>query len=86
MKYYYDFLLIATWLVDNKKISKIQCDQYFWEGLPASVQTAIDHRLELKLADYSRDEPPAFEKVLEAGRFVFPNNAFNADNPLTAHL
>ncbi|OAX31427.1 hypothetical protein K503DRAFT_787830 [Rhizopogon vinicolor AM-OR11-026] len=86
MEYYYDFLLITTWLVDNKKISKTQHDQYFWERLPALAQTAIDHRLELKLADYSRDEPPAFEKVLKAGQFVFPNNASNADNPLTAHL
>jgi len=86
MEYYYDFLPIATWLVDNKKISETQRDQYFWEGLPVLAQTAIDRRLELKLPDYSRDEPPAFEKVLEAGRFVFSDSAFNADNPLTARL
>src|SRR6267154_723938 len=86
MEYYYDFLPIATWLVDNKKISETQRDQYFWEGLPVSAQTTIDRRLELKLPDYSRDEPPAFEKVLEAGRFVFSDKAFHADNPLTARL
>ena len=86
MEYYYDFLPIATWFVDNKKISETLRDQYFWEGLPASVQTTIDRRLELKLPDYSRDEPPAFEKVLEAGRFVFADNVFNADNPLTTRL
>ncbi|OJA09149.1 hypothetical protein AZE42_09546 [Rhizopogon vesiculosus] len=63
MEYYYDFLPIATWLVDNKKISATQHDQY----------------------DY-KDEPPAFKKVLEAGQFVFSDNAFNVDNPLTAHL
>ncbi|KIJ65376.1 hypothetical protein HYDPIDRAFT_167090 [Hydnomerulius pinastri MD-312] len=86
--YYRKFRPVAVWLVANKKISTHERDQYFWQGLPVSVRRSIDRRLELKNADYSRDEPTDYENVLEAGRFVLSDDAFDDDfdDPIAARL
>lgn len=79
LQYYRQFRPIAIWLEANSKIFIHERDQYFWQGLPRSARRAIDRHLELTDANYTRSEAPDFEKVLEAGRFVFSDDAFNAD-------
>ncbi|KAG2744841.1 hypothetical protein P692DRAFT_20674088, partial [Suillus brevipes Sb2] len=88
LQYYRQFRPIAVWLVTNGKISERDRDRYFWQGLPMAARRAIDRRLELKTADYNRNEPTNFEKVLEAGRFVFSDEAFDAEfnDPIATRL
>ncbi|KIK33155.1 hypothetical protein CY34DRAFT_100109, partial [Suillus luteus UH-Slu-Lm8-n1] len=79
LQYYRQFRPVAHWLVANSKISTRERDRYFWQGLPATTRRAIDRRLELKNPSYSRTEATDFEEVLKAGRFVFSDDAFDAD-------
>lgn len=80
LQYYRQFRPVAVWLEANAKISARERDQYFWQGLPHSARRAIGRRLERKEAD--------FEKVLEAGRFVLSEDAFDAvlNEPINGHL
>lgn len=88
LHYYRQFRPVAVWLEANSKISARERDWYFWQGLPQSARRAIDRRLELKETNYTRNEATDFEKVLEAGRFVFSDDAFDADlnEPIASRL
>lgn len=79
VQYYHQFRPIAVWLVVNSKISEHERDRYFWQGLPQSVRLAISQRLQHTESNYSRKEATNFEKVVEAGRFVLSDDAFDAD-------
>ncbi|KAG2065110.1 hypothetical protein BDR04DRAFT_1033661, partial [Suillus decipiens] len=86
--YYRQFCPIAVWLETNSKISSHECDRYFWQGLPHAAWKAIDQCLELKETNYMQNEASNFGKVLEAGEFVFLDDAFDADlnKLITSHL
>jgi len=88
LQYYRQFRPIAHWLVTNGKITTRERDRYFWQGLPTATRRAIDRRLEVQDATYSRAEATDFEKVLKAGRFVFSDDAFDADlnDPIASRL
>lgn len=88
IQYYKQFRPVALWLVANSKISARERDTYFWQGLPTSTRRAIDRRLELQDPNYSRTEPTDFEKVHQAGRFVFSDDAFDTDlnEPIAARI
>ena len=62
--------------------------RYFWQGLPPATRRAIDRQLELRDPSYSRTKATDFEKVLKAGRFVFSDDAFDADlnDPIATRL
>lgn len=47
--------------------------------MPPALRRRIELRLEHKKADYSRDEATDFDEVVEAGRFVLSDTAFDAD-------
>lgn len=81
---YRQFRPIAVWLVANSKTSERERDQYFWQGLPQSVRLAITRRLQHTETNYSRKEATNFEKVVEAGRFVLLDDAF--DEPIAPHI
>ncbi|OJA13438.1 hypothetical protein AZE42_02284 [Rhizopogon vesiculosus] len=86
--YYRQFRAIAVWLVMNEKISVCDRDKYFWQGLPARARRQILQRLELRDPNFNRNEPADFEKVLEAGRHVFSDEAFDAEfnDPITLRI
>ncbi|KAG2737479.1 hypothetical protein P692DRAFT_20682729, partial [Suillus brevipes Sb2] len=88
LQYYRQFRPVAVWLVTNNKITARERDRYFWQGLPLPARKAIDRRLELKTVDYNRNEPTDFEEVLNAGHFVFSDEAFDADfnDPIATRL
>ncbi|KAG2086157.1 uncharacterized protein F5147DRAFT_588646, partial [Suillus discolor] len=75
--YYHQFRPIAVWLVANSKISEHERDRYFWQGLPKSVRLTISQRLQHTETNYSHNEATNFEKVVEAGRFVLSDDAFD---------
>ncbi|KAG2074035.1 hypothetical protein BDR04DRAFT_971673, partial [Suillus decipiens] len=79
LHYYRQFHPIAVWLEANLKISTRECNQYFWHGLPHSVQRAIDRCLQLKDPSYTQNEVPDYEKVLEAGQFTLLDDMFDPD-------
>ncbi|OAX31888.1 hypothetical protein K503DRAFT_702980, partial [Rhizopogon vinicolor AM-OR11-026] len=76
------------WLVTNHKISKRDCNKYFWQGLPARARCEILQRLEITDPKFKRDEPADFEKVVEAGHYVFSDEAFDAEynDPITLRI
>ncbi|KAG0691653.1 hypothetical protein DFH29DRAFT_883985 [Suillus ampliporus] len=88
LQYYRQFRPVAVWLVTNKKISAHERNRYFWQGLPQLARRDINRWLELKDPAYLRNEATNFEKVLEAGRFVLSDDAFDADlnDPITSRL
>ncbi|KAG2739863.1 hypothetical protein P692DRAFT_20787380, partial [Suillus brevipes Sb2] len=88
MQYYSQFRAVAVWLVTNNKISGRDRDKYFWQGLPVRARRQILQRLELKDPDFNRNEPAHFEKVVEAGRHVFSDEAFDAEfnDPITLRI
>jgi hypothetical protein len=88
LQYYRQFRPIAHWLVTNGKITTRERDRYFWQGLPTTTRRAIDRRLEVQDPTYSRAEATNFETVLKAGRFVFSDDAFDADlnDPIASRL
>ncbi|KAJ8579729.1 hypothetical protein M405DRAFT_870035 [Rhizopogon salebrosus TDB-379] len=88
IQYYRQFRAIAVWLVTNKKISERDRNKYFWQGLPVRARQQILQRLELKDPNFDRNESADFEKVLEAGRHVFSDEAFDAEfnDPITLRI
>jgi hypothetical protein len=85
MQYARQFRAVAFWLVDNNELTVRERDRYFWYGLPQAARTAIDRRLEVRDPAYSRREAPDFHKAIEAGRFVFSDEALDV-NRMGNHL
>jgi len=85
MHYYSQFRAVAIWLISNGKISGRDCDKYFWQGLPVRACRQILQRLKLKDPDFNQNEPAHFKKVIEAGRHVFSDEAFDTEfnDPIT---
>lgn len=88
LDYYHAFYPIASWLVQKKKLSERDRDAVFWMGLHSRTRKAISRRLETALANYSRDEPPHYEEVVKAGRWVFSDDAFDPETagPIASRL
>jgi len=88
LQYYRQFCPVAVWLEANLKISAWERNRYFWQGLPQTVWCTINQCLKLKEANYTRNEATNFEKVLEAGHFIFSDDAFDTDlnEPITSRL
>src|SRR5438445_4186494 len=89
MQYYRQFRPIAIWLINNNKMSTREHNQWFWHGLPAHARNAIARHLELQHpTTYSHTDPSDYEDVVMARRFVFSDDAFDAeyDDPLASHL
>ncbi|KAF5384797.1 hypothetical protein D9615_000947 [Tricholomella constricta] len=80
VRYYQDFRPIAVYLENDGKISANEKNRMFWNGLHKKAQNKIKKRLEISEGKaYSRATVPEMEKVLEAGREVFADDAFDAD-------
>ncbi|KAF8639251.1 hypothetical protein AX17_001616 [Amanita inopinata Kibby_2008] len=77
--YYREFWPVASYLVDNKKISKEDLDRYFWKGLPSRARKAIRNRLETRDHTFDRSQVPTVQMAMEAGRFVFSKEAVDDD-------
>lgn len=88
MQYYSQFQAVAVWLVTNSKISAQDCDKYFWQELPVRARCQILQWLKLKDPDFNHNELAHFEKVIEAGRHVFSDDAFDTEfnDLITLHI
>jgi len=89
LQYYRQFSPIAIWLMKQGKLSGRERDMWFWEGLPVNARRAISRRLELQNPrTFSRSDPIDYDDVLEAGQFVFSDEAFDIDvyNPVSTRF
>ncbi|GLB41626.1 hypothetical protein LshimejAT787_1002260 [Lyophyllum shimeji] len=78
--YYQDFRPVAVSLENDSQISANDKNRLFWRGLHMSAQKAIKKRLEITEGkSFSRSKVPDMEKAVEAGREVFADDAFDAE-------
>ena len=81
VKYYQLFRPVAQALVKNKRISKGERDCLFWKGLPKAACKTIIQQLEVREGkEFSRENLPGMDKVFEAGREVYGEDAFEVSN------
>ena len=89
LQYYQQFSPITIYLMKQGKLSTREHNMGFWEGLPVEARRAISHCLELQNPwTFSRSDPINYDNVLEAGQFIFSDEAFDVDiyNPVLTHF
>lgn len=80
LQYSQQFLPVTVLLVKMNRLTSRERDRWFWQGLPSPVRHAIARRLELQdPTNYSRNDPPDFDKAVSAGRFVLSDYALDGD-------
>ncbi|CAA7265260.1 unnamed protein product [Cyclocybe aegerita] len=80
MKYYSHFKPMAKFLVAKNKISTLDSNRYFWNGLPKATRKLIKQRLDM--TDAARDVKvmPSVENVVKAARRVLGEDALDSDS------
>ena len=85
MEFAHHFLPVATWLVKQNRISQMDLDKKFWQGLSMKVQDGIS--LQLHFDDPKNYDPtqyPDFDKTVKAGRVTLSGDRINVirSNPM----
>ena len=85
MEFARHFLPVATWLVKQNRISQMDLDKKFWQGLSTKVQDGIS--LQLRFNDPKNYDPtqyPDFDKTVKAGRVALSGDRIDVirSNPM----
>ena len=89
LQYYRQFSPIVIYLMKQGKLSMCKRDMWFWEGLPVEACQAISCHLELQNPQtFSHSDPIDYDDDLEAGQFIFSDEAFDVDvyNPVSTRF
>jgi hypothetical protein len=80
LKYYGEFRPVARWLKKEEILSEKEVNRIFWYGLPQHARRKIGDRLRIVSPDHDQKHAPAMEDVIKAGRYVFAEEAFDAES------
>lgn len=88
LRYYHTFYLIAMYLKNQKRISEPEVNRYFWHGLHRDTRHTINRRLKITIPQFDHSAPQPIDNVMEAGRFMFSDDVFDAEHndPITNRL
>lgn len=76
-KYVRNFIMIAGWLLEQKKLSDAAHDTYFWTGIPRVLRNRLEGRILAK--DPTRDlaEPFTFRETSASAEALFQRDRFD---------
>ncbi|OCH83588.1 hypothetical protein OBBRIDRAFT_696880, partial [Obba rivulosa] len=74
-KYHRDFTSIATWLIQQGKMSEKERDRLFMRGFPESLKNRILHRLQIIDPNHDPDDPYQLDDVAEQTKYVLHDTA-----------
>jgi len=80
LKYYGEFRPVARWLKKEEILSEKEINRIFWYGLPQHAHRKIRDRLKIVSLDRDWKHAPGIEDVIKAGRYVFTEEAFDAES------
>ena len=83
-KYFRDFYSKAGALLSRKEISDKDFQTYFWLGLPESLRTIIEPKIQAQITNYDASTPYTIEQICSVAENHFKHNKFTemVFNPL----
>ena len=76
LKYYRDYMTMATPLVNNETLSDRHYKTLFWMGIPDDLQRIFEFRLQATIKTYTPHDPYTIEEVSQVAEQHFERNKF----------
>jgi hypothetical protein len=76
LKYYRDYMTMATPLVNNETLSDRHYKTLFWMGIPDDLQCIFEFRLQATIKTYTPHDPYTIEEVAQLAEQHFECNKF----------
>ena len=76
-KYVRNFIMIAGWLLEQKKISERIHATYFWSGIPRVLRNRLEGRMLAKNPTRDLTDPFSFEETSKAAEALFQRDRFD---------
>jgi hypothetical protein len=76
LKYYRDYMTMATPLVNNETLSDRHYKTLFWMGIPDDLQRIFEFRLQATIKTYTPRDPYTIEEVAQVAEQHFERNKF----------
>jgi hypothetical protein len=76
LRYYRDYMTMATPLVKNETLSDRHCKTLFWMGIPDDLQRIFEFRLQATSNTYNPRDPYTIEDITKVAEQHFERNKF----------